>query len=112
MEQISLRDQNNNIYLMTASELEYRPVRKEESSSGVYSGGEPKTILLEAEQWSQIKALVQAILDNKSIQIEERRMLTAFLTITDSLEQKERYIITRSEELSALLSYLKSVLDI
>jgi hypothetical protein len=33
-----------NLYLLRADSLEYRPVTPAESSTGIYSGGEPKTV--------------------------------------------------------------------
>jgi hypothetical protein len=34
-------DKNNNTYKITESEVEYIPIKASESSSGMYSGGEP-----------------------------------------------------------------------
>lgn len=110
MESISLRDQNNNLYLISAAELAYKPIKKEQSSSGIYSGGEPQTKVLTEEEWVEIQGLVQAILDNVSIQTDQRRMLTSALNITFGSDQKERYIITRSDELRNLLTYLNALL--
>ena len=102
-------DMNNNTYYGKPDQLSYDPIQPHESSSGTYSGGEPQEVVLEQSHWTIVKILIQAIIDNESIHMEQRQMLTSRLQVTID-GQKQSWIIRRSEEQAAFNAYLKQVL--
>ena len=53
-------DGNNNTYEI-GDRLEYVPITPERSSSGIYSGGPPKSVVLATEQRAQLIALLERI---------------------------------------------------
>ena len=67
-------DGNNNTYVITSSLIDYRPVSKEMSSSGEYSGGEPKKKVINQEQFDKIEAIMLLIRKDKTNYIENRSM--------------------------------------
>lgn len=111
LQSFSYADINNNTFRGDPHRLSYRPIKAAESSSGTYSGGEAKEMALQSDQWDTIKTLIQAIMDNKSVHVAQRRMLTTRLYIT-STDQKQNWIIRRSEEQAALDAFLRQVLGI
>lgn len=104
-------DINNNSYSATEKELVYSPMTPAQSSSGVYSGGDPARQLLSQEDWSTLKKLVMAILDNESIHLKQRRMLTMVLWV-DQAGLKRSFILARSEEQAALEAFLRNRLQL
>lgn len=53
-------DGNNNTYEI-GERLDYVPITPAQSSSGMYSGGEPKSVVLDAERRAEILALLERI---------------------------------------------------
>src|SRR6187455_400465 len=71
-DQYEYADGSANLYRLTEKELEYLPVQPEESSTGFYSGGEPKTVPVTVEQYNTLKDLFDQALENSSIHIADR----------------------------------------
>lgn len=67
-------DGNNNVYTLTPDSLVYDPITPNESSSGEYSGGEPKTVKITSEKFSKIEGIVLAILKDKKSHEKNRQM--------------------------------------
>lgn len=102
-------DQNNNTFRGNPQQLSYRPIQAKESSSGFYSGGEASEVALQKDQWTNIQNFIKAIIDNESLHLDKRQMLTMRLQITTTT-QKQSWIIRRAEEQAALETYLRQLL--
>jgi len=72
-------DGNGNRYIITSGVLQYIPLTPEESSSGTYSGGEPKVITLHEVQVQAIRKLLEDAIDDQSIHIDKRIMGSAVI---------------------------------
>jgi hypothetical protein len=70
--QLIYADGSANRYEISAIELRYIPVKPEESSTGMYSGGEPARIALNEEQYIQLKNLFEAAIAQTDQQIPDR----------------------------------------
>lgn len=99
-------DGNNNDYKITSDSIVYTPVTPNESSSGEYSGGSPKSVKITAEQFLKIETLIKAILKDKSNFIKERLMGCGTLIIG----KKTTYVSSASKLKENLEQELKSYL--
>lgn len=72
-------DGNGNRYIITSGVLQYIPVTPEESSSGTYSGGDPKVITLHEVQVQAIRKVLEDAIDDQSIHIDKRIMGSAVI---------------------------------
>ncbi len=82
-------DGNGNLYAINNTSVVYDPVTPEESSTGMYSGGEPYTAPLEQKQFDQIEATFKKAIENKADQTDTRSMGTGTLIVMPS---KKTYI--------------------
>ena len=99
-------DQNNNVYVVTSDMLSYDPISENESSSGVYSGGEAFKVALDASEYDEIIELANRIANDPEGKSNKREMLTSVLTLVE--DQKESAFILRK---SALRSQLEEMLQ-
>lgn len=67
-------DGNNNDFEISADSLIYKPVTQAQSSSGNYSGGNPKRIALLPAQFEEIEEIIQALLKEKDAHESGRLM--------------------------------------
>jgi hypothetical protein len=67
-------DGNNNTFTITSDSLIYDPIQPHESSSGTYSGGQPKRVALAATQFQKIEALIKSIQKDKTSHESTRQM--------------------------------------
>lgn len=70
-------DGNGNTYEFNENELKYIPVKPANSSSGTYSGGDPKTVSLSRVDADELKKLFDACIAKKDEQTKENTMGTA-----------------------------------
>jgi hypothetical protein len=101
-------DGNANVYVITPTELKYIPVTPEESSSGTYSGGEPKNIAISPAQFQTLEALFESALNNTSTHIENRVMMSGLVSRTGS-NKKQCILKPGSEGIAAIEKALKSI---
>jgi hypothetical protein len=80
---ISYNDGNNNVWEIDYAAIQYKPVTKQESSSGLYSGGKNRNIIISPEQYSELQELAQAALNDKSGHIGKRQMGSALLNFEE-----------------------------
>lgn len=99
-------DGNNNDYKITSDSIVYSPVTSVESSSGEYSGGNPKSVKISAEQFLKIETLIKAILKDKGNFIKDRLMGCGTLIVG----KKSTYINSASQLKAELENELKSCL--
>lgn len=76
---IAYKDGNNNIWEIKNSEIQYKPVSRNESSSGEYSGGKNRNITISPEQYAELQQLAQRAFEDKTAQLDKRAMGSALL---------------------------------
>lgn len=78
--QYEYADGSGNVYHLTTSSLKYIPVTPDRSSSGRYSGGEPKEVKISEKEFARLSAALEGAIANASIQQQEREMMTGLIT--------------------------------
>lgn len=99
-------DGNNNTYTIRPDSIFYKPVTPAESSSGIYSGGEPKAVKLSAEQFAKIEAMIKAIWKDKKIHCDKREMGYGTIVIKKSsifLSTNDKSKLQLEQELKAVV---------
>ncbi len=102
-------DGSANLYLLTETQLRYVAVVPEESSSGSYSGGENKTITISATQFNELKKLFDYAIENPSIHIPNRVMMSGMVSRIGSTN-KQCVIRPNCKEMIELENALKKIL--
>jgi len=77
---LNYTDQNNNTYFITETTLSYLPIKKRNSSSGVYDGGEKKEITLTTSQFIEINQLANQLFKDTTLHTDKRKMRTSILS--------------------------------
>lgn len=72
-------DGNMNSYTVKEFEVRFDPVQKEESSSGMYSGGEPKVKVITPHELLKLTVLFEEAISDSSAQQPKRSMGSALL---------------------------------
>ncbi len=103
-------DGSANLYLLTETELRYVAVAVEESSSGTYSGGENKTVAISSAQFTALKKLLDHAIENSSIHIPNRIMMSGMISQVGS--NRQCIIKPHCDELIELEKALKKVLQL
>jgi hypothetical protein len=98
-------DGNNNKYEVYKDRINYIPVTKENSSSGIYSGGEPKNITIDKNIYNQIQKLIKQTIKDKKYHLTSRIMGCG----TISKNNKTIFISRESKSLNNLETYLKEI---
>ena len=73
-------DGSANVYRMTPRELHYVLVKKENSSSGVYSGGVARTVTLSDADYRSLGGLLDAAIADKAAHTDKRVMMSGAIT--------------------------------
>lgn len=102
-------DGSGNAYELTSDSLEYIPVKKEHSSSGMYSGGDPAKVKVSKEQFDVIATMMRGIVADKSNHIENREKTTGAIWITYEKESTQVYF-RKGDRMTLLENTLKFVL--
>lgn len=103
-------DGSGNKYELIGDTLEYNPVKKENSSSGEYSGGEYKKVKVTSEQKKQLKAVFEKAIKAKEEQQENREMMTGMVIREKKKKKKEVILKSNSIAKAELEKLLKEVL--
>ncbi len=103
-------DGSANLYLLTETTLEYLPVKPEESSTGMYSGGDPKTVTVTPAEYNELKDLLDEALEKTSIHIPDRIKTSGMISRMGSTK-KQCIIKPYCEEMKAIEGTLKKVLS-
>ncbi len=113
MEKIIYADGSNNSYIITMGEknqLKYNPMTAKMSSSGSYSGGDPKSINISSDELAKIKDLILKAVKNKDAHIKNRMMTSGQISIYNK-EKVESYILApSSKEKMEIEELLKKIL--
>ncbi|MBK9260095.1 MAG: hypothetical protein IPM54_09695 [Polyangiaceae bacterium] len=99
---VSFFDGSANGYVFSVGNVEYRPVKREESSSGRYSGGEPFKRAIDAPTYAKIANAMNAAIDAKATHIQNRTMLSGVISIRCGDASRDWIIAPGSAELSAI----------
>jgi hypothetical protein len=107
-----IADGSGNLYKITSSNLqiEYNPVKPENSSTGFYSGGEYVKKTISKEQYSTLAGKIQKVVDNKNIRIKDRVKGSFAITVAKGKNKKSYLVANGSEEIQGLESYLKDLI--
>lgn len=102
-------DQNNNSYSLSVSQINYRAIKPEQSSSGTYSGGNDRRVNISKKQFEKILTLAEQLFEDPSSHAERREMGTSILKMSQSINDK-RVILYPSETRKEFEKILKQTL--
>jgi hypothetical protein len=102
-------DGSGNLYIIHYDHIEYLPIKPENSSSGIYDGGEATKKNISYKEFKQIEDEFNLIFKNKSIQINGRMMGSGMLSIIED-GYFSQTIISPSNEQKRLELLLKKFL--
>ena len=104
-------DGSGNKYELIGTELEYNPVKKENSSSGEYSGGVQKKVSVTAEEIKLVKAAFEKAIKAKTEQQENREMMTGMVIKEKKKKKTEVILKSNSEAKKELEEVLKKLIS-
>jgi hypothetical protein len=102
-------DGSANRYIITPSQFEYIPVTPEESSTGAYSGGEPKDIPLQPKQYEAIRALLDEALNTPSAHMNDRIKTSGLVVKIDGNKTTSCILTPKSAILLKIEELLKGI---
>lgn len=103
-------DGSANLYLLTETSLEYLPVKPEESSTGMYSGGDPKTVAVSPVEYHALKDLFDEAMEKTSIHIPDRMKTSGMISVIGSTK-KQCIIKPHCPEMIEIETVLKRTLN-
>lgn len=104
-------DGSANRYIITRDTLEYDPVTPAESSTGTYSGGDPKTVAISSEQFESISQLFDKAVANKAVHIEDRIKTSGAISVVKGDTRTQVILAPGCAEKEAIESLLKKILS-
>ncbi len=104
-------DGSANRYIITPTMLEYDPVTPKESSTGTYSGGDPKTVSISTKQFESIGRLFDKAVANKAVQIKDRVKMSGAVWIEKGAARTEVILAPGCEEKEEIERLLKEILS-
>lgn len=103
-------DGSANVYIIKSDSLEYVPIKAEQSSTGFYSGGDPKKVALKTEDFRNLRAVLEAARAKHEIHIPDRIKTSGMIT-TFSGTEKTQFILTPGcKEITVIEGELKRLL--
>lgn len=102
-------DGSGNLYTITPALLIYDPVKPEESSTGMYNGGDPAEVPLSADTYEALRTLLDQAINNPEVHIEDRIKTSGMITRTTKGEVKKVILRPKSAELEAIEQVLRSM---
>jgi hypothetical protein len=103
-------DGSGNVYVVKDLSVEYKPVTPRNSSSGVYSGGEPAHATISSDQYDSLVNLLESAIDNSSVHQENREMMTGLIVKYSSADTTRVVLKRDSDEKSTIETRLKKLL--
>lgn len=104
-------DGSANRYVITETTIEYIPVKPEESSTGMYSGGEPKLISITTNQFNDVAKVFETAFQNTNAHMPERPKMSGLIVSTTGSSSKQAILKPDSKEKNDIESALKAMLD-
>ncbi len=108
--QYEYADGSANVYRITDSTLNFIPVKPAESSSGIFSGGVPKTVQLKPSEFNQIRTVLEQGISNKGIHITNRVKMSGAITAINGKESRQYILKPNSMELRTIEELLNQIL--
>jgi hypothetical protein len=109
--QYEYSDGTANRYIITQTTLEYIPVKPEESSTGMYSGGEPKLVSISNDQFKTVANLFVRAFKNTSAHMTERPKMSGLIVSITGNESYQVILKPDCEEKKLIEEALKTMLD-
>lgn len=106
-------DGKNNVWEISNGIVEYKPISKELSSSGEYSGGQPFQSKITSDQFLTIQAMLQKALSNPAIHLQNRLMGSGTIIelLTEHIDLASCYLPMKSNEKTAIEDWLHQFKD-
>lgn len=104
-------DGSANVYVLTSDSLEYIPVKPEESSTGFYSGGDPKRIALTPEAFRNLRAMLETAKKKHEIHIPDRIKTSGMITTLSGAEKTNFILKPGCKEITEIETALKKLLE-
>ncbi|KOY85783.1 hypothetical protein AD998_06095 [bacterium 336/3] len=103
-------DGSANIWLISDKTIEYKPVTKEMSSSGMYDGGKPFKKEITEAQYKEIQVLLKKGLQNTAIHAESRNKGTGVIEegVTPTVMVASKILQMNAEEKKAVETWLNA----
>lgn len=101
-------DGNANRYVLTPDSLQYIPVLAQESSSGMYSGGQPKVVTISIDDFEVLESHLKNLVKRVELHSTNRMKMSGLIKDKDS---QKAVIIKPCPELTALDSLLQVTLN-
>jgi hypothetical protein len=98
------------VYTLTGTILEYDPVQPEESSTGTYSGGDPKTVTLTTSQADSLRALMDQAFNHTAVHIPDRVKGSGRVSIGSGKQSKHCILAQGCEDIKIIEDALKKSL--
>jgi hypothetical protein len=108
--QYEYSDGSANRYVITQTTVEYIPVKPEESSTGMYSGGEPKSITITADQFNSLAKTFDLAFKNTNAHMSDRPKMSGLITSISRNATNKAILKPNSEEKQAIEEALRKVL--
>src|SRR5687768_4200806 len=109
--QYTYSDGSANRYIITPGTLEYDPVTPEESSTGTYSGGDPKTRSISPEQFDTIRDLLEKAISNTAVHIEDRIKTSGAISVVKGNARTQVILAPGSDEKEAIENLLGKIMS-
>jgi len=101
-------DKNMNTYSIKETELKYDPTQKAESSSGLYSGGEPKIKIITPHELNKVSILFEEALSDSLSHEKGRQMGTGLFIRYNKTKVDKKVIIKFDSEMQKRIESLLS----
>lgn len=107
-------DGAGNLYIIDRQSIDYRPITRAESNSGIYDGGTPRKVKIDDRQYQEIATKLDRVFDLKSSDISNgnlgRAKGTGYISKPDRNRQIQSRVIAQNSqerrEIEALLDRL------
>lgn len=109
--QYEYSDGSANRYVITENTLEYIPVKPEESSTGMYSGGEPKLVSITNDQYKTVASLFETAFENTNAHMTDRPKMSGLIVSITGNTSQQAILKPNSEEKTNIESQLKVMLN-
>ena len=104
-------DGSANLYSLEGNTLSYDPVKPEESSTGMYSGGEPKTVQLTQHQADSIRLLMEEAFTHNTAHIQDRLKGSGAIYISADKTKKQFILEPGCEDLKKIEAVLRKCIE-
>lgn len=109
--QYEYSDGSANVYVIQPAVLKYIPVKPEESSTGFYSGGEPKTVTLTPAQYKTLQELFENAFVQPQAHMQDRIKTSGLVSSISGDEKKQCILKPKSAELIAIEAALAAIIQ-